>query len=73
MVRKYLTASRLKKELTLLEHGFYDIEVNEHIQKEIVAIHKKHPEYGPGLACTHGSIMCTDCCRRSWFKKYFRW
>ena len=55
---------QLKKELTLLEHGFYDSEVMTWIQN---LIQKKRT----GVACIHGSCACTDCCRKMWFRDKF--
>jgi len=66
------TAEQLAKEMVLLEHGFYDNEVNEFLQKEVPKLLEGEKE-GTSFGCVHSSSSCKYCNRKWWFEEHFEW
>ena len=62
---KKISSEELLKHLLLLDHGFYETEIREFMQKKAEEL-----SCGiNGLACTHGYPMCNSCCKQWWFKE----
>ena len=61
---KKISSEELLKHLLLLDHGFYDQEVGEYMQKKVSEL----SDGINGLACMHGYPVCSKCCQQWWFK-----
>lgn len=69
MIKTKLSSEELKKQVILLEHGFYDTEVQEFMMMKSAFLTENIKRNFGGYACIHGSQMCENCLRKWWFEE----